>query len=377
MKITCPDCDTSYEIKAELVGTEGRSVKCARCGNRWFISPRKETLVEAKPAVDPKAAAARAKADAKAAEAAKASDEEDIDEDDWGLDPKKAEKPKDDDWASAMDEDAEDPDAWSDQEKETDERARAAARAREEAEAAAMAEDAIEDGDDPFAADAASEEETSSGSFKGSGGPGSENAAGDDGDDDTDDGKRTVDIESLAKRKKIKVNPNKMKKRRDWSKLRRYINAQTIRRAGGFMILLLSVSLGAWLFLNRTAVVRQAPDLASLFELIGYKVNLRGLEFRDLRTFREIEGGAAVLVVEGTIQNISNSPVAVPAVRLALRGEDQQEIYAWTLEPRAVALEPLASTRFRTRLADPPETAADIQVRFIDRTRRQATLQTQ
>ncbi|NBN65535.1 DUF3426 domain-containing protein [Microvirga tunisiensis] len=168
-----------------------------------------------------------------------------------------------------------------------------------------------------------------------------------------------------------------MRKPRDWSKLRRYFNLQTMRRAGGVMILCLSVGLGAWLFFNRSLVVRQAPDLASLFEVIGYEVNLRGLEFRDLRTFREIEGGSAVLVVEGTIQNVTEDPVAVPAVRLALRGEDQQEIYAWTLVPRAVGLEPLSSTRFRTRLADPPETAADIQVRFIDRARQQAGLQTQ
>ena len=39
MKIKCPDCSTSYEIKVEALGPEGRSVKCAKCGNRWFVSP--------------------------------------------------------------------------------------------------------------------------------------------------------------------------------------------------------------------------------------------------------------------------------------------------------------------------------------------------
>lgn len=369
MKITCPDCDTSYEIKAELVGAEGRSVKCARCGNRWFISPRKETLVDAKPAAKPKMAVA-------------AQSEED-EEDDWGIEPPskaKTEKPKDDDWASAIDEEASDPDAWSDQEKESDERARAEARARE---AAAARADADADDADAYAFEVDAAEDAAGQSPSKAFERG--NAATAEADDDAESGddaeaasaRRTIDIESLAKRKKIKVNPNKMKKRRDWSKVRRYVNAQNLRRAGGFMILLLSIGTGAWLFFNRAVVVKQAPDLASLFEVIGYEVNLRGLEFRDLRTFREIEGGAAVLVVEGTIQNIGDAPVAVPAVRLALRGEDQQEIYAWTLVPRAVSLEALASTRFRTRLADPPETAADIQVRFIDRSRQQATLQNQ
>ena len=42
MKITCPDCNTSYGIKPEALGPEGRSVKCAKCGNRWFVSPKDE-----------------------------------------------------------------------------------------------------------------------------------------------------------------------------------------------------------------------------------------------------------------------------------------------------------------------------------------------
>ena len=42
MKIKCPSCETSYDIKPEVLGPEGRSVKCARCGNRWFVQPAKE-----------------------------------------------------------------------------------------------------------------------------------------------------------------------------------------------------------------------------------------------------------------------------------------------------------------------------------------------
>ncbi|MEP5066422.1 zinc-ribbon domain-containing protein, partial [Roseibium sp.] len=42
MKIKCPDCSTSYDIKPQVLGDQGRSVKCARCGNRWFVSPKQE-----------------------------------------------------------------------------------------------------------------------------------------------------------------------------------------------------------------------------------------------------------------------------------------------------------------------------------------------
>lgn len=35
MKLTCPSCETSYEIAGAAMPAEGRKVRCARCGNRW------------------------------------------------------------------------------------------------------------------------------------------------------------------------------------------------------------------------------------------------------------------------------------------------------------------------------------------------------
>ncbi len=127
--------------------------------------------------------------------------------------------------------------------------------------------------------------------------------------------------------------------------------------------------------LIRDQIVRDAPDLASLFEFVGLDVNLRGLEFRDLRTFSEVAEGKPVLVVEGTIRNIGEEQTSVPAVRLSIRGTDLQEIYAWTVEPRTTMLKGLDETRFRTILSNPPDGASDIMVRFIDRGRKQVILE--
>lgn len=35
--ISCPDCQTSYKAKADSFGSDGRTVRCARCGSTWFV----------------------------------------------------------------------------------------------------------------------------------------------------------------------------------------------------------------------------------------------------------------------------------------------------------------------------------------------------
>lgn len=315
MKIKCPECSTSYDIKPEALGSEGRSVKCARCDNRWFVRPKGEAA-EPEPVDAGKTAASKKESGADEAEWV-----EDEAREEKAADARKSETPAKDDDAGKSDGSLPEPVAEA---------------------AAVSASEAL--ADDPFGS----------------------------GDEDPDN--QTVDIESSAKRPKIKVNPNKFK-RNHLGVILGWLARRNYRRIGG--VVLFSGAIAACLFviLIRDEVVKQAPDLASLFETIGLEVNLRGLEFRDLRTFTEVEGGKQVLVVEGSIRNIGEENTQVPAVRLSIRGTDLQEIYAWTVEPRTTTLKGLDETRFRTILSDPPTGAADIQVRFIDRGQRQVVLE--
>ncbi len=38
MQITCPNCQTSYQVDPSSVGSTGRSVRCARCRTVWFAA---------------------------------------------------------------------------------------------------------------------------------------------------------------------------------------------------------------------------------------------------------------------------------------------------------------------------------------------------
>jgi predicted Zn finger-like uncharacterized protein len=39
MLIVCPSCSASYRLSDEEVGAQGRSVRCGRCGQSWFVEP--------------------------------------------------------------------------------------------------------------------------------------------------------------------------------------------------------------------------------------------------------------------------------------------------------------------------------------------------
>ena len=330
MKIKCPDCKTAYDIKPEILGEEGRSVKCARCGNRWFVSPRKE------------------KADLELVADAPLDEEGHIDEAEWAAD-EAAEK-------SVAEKRDVSEDLAGDEGKGT------------------VGDLAGADAVDDFPEDNEDEEPAK---FRPAPGPRDTSPSDDeedDGDDKKDPSKRPADIETLAKRPKIKVNPNKFK-RSVVGPVLQWLARRNYRRLAGIVLFGTSIAICTFLVLIRDQIVRDAPDLASLFEFVGLEVNLRGLEFRDLRTFSEVAEGRQVLVVEGTIRNIGEEQTPVPAVRLSIRGTDLQEIYAWTVEPRTTMLKGLDETRFRTILSNPPDGASDILVRFIDRGQKQVILE--
>ncbi|WP_029058028.1 zinc-ribbon domain-containing protein [Stappia stellulata] len=338
MKITCPDCSTSYEVSAVALGPGGRNVKCARCGSRWHADGADdarpdtasiETDLPAEAGDD--AHAAPVDGDTLAAETGEGDAEESETDGDLS-----------DDWAAAL--------SGAEESGDGDEA------------------DAGSDGTftDTFDDDGLDEAETFA-----------EPLPVANGDSDAPPPAQPVDIETLAKKPKIQVitkPPEAIAKRIAGAALQRARRIRP-RRVVGAVFFLAALAVCGLAVGLRNPIVARMPDLAGLFSLAGLDVNLRGLEFRDLRTFRELENGTIVLVIEGTIENVERKPAFVPAVRFALRSEDAQEIYAWVLEPRLRRLDAGTTTRFRTRLSSPPELAADIQVRFVERGQQQARLQ--
>ena len=131
------------------------------------------------------------------------------------------------------------------------------------------------------------------------------------------------------------------------------------------IVVMLAILLGA---LNwRVAVVRHFPQTASLYAAVGLPVNLRGLFFEDVKSKTELQDGVMVLVIEGTIVNLTTRTLEVPRVRLALRNSVGHEVYAWTALPAKSTLGSGNGLPFRARLASPPPDGRDVIVRFFNR----------
>jgi predicted Zn finger-like uncharacterized protein len=161
------------------------------------------------------------------------------------------------------------------------------------------------------------------------------------------------DIESLAARRE-----RDRQRRRFWRKMS-VPGLPTLLVALGGIVLVLIVA--------RNQVVRYMPQTASFYAAIGLPVNLRGLDFEDIRVTREIQDGIPVLVVEGRIVNAARGIAEVSRVRLAIHDKSGKEIYAWTMMPSRSLLAPGESLPFRSRLASPPAEGQNVSIRFFNR----------
>jgi predicted Zn finger-like uncharacterized protein len=164
------------------------------------------------------------------------------------------------------------------------------------------------------------------------------------------------DAETIAARRVRQTYVDRKDRR---SLLRRLVSVPML------IVAMAAILLGA---LNwRAAVVRHFPQTASLYAAIRLPVNLRGLFFEDVKSRTELHDGVMVLMVEGTIVNLTTRTLDVPRLRLSLRNGAGHEVYAWTALPSKSTLGSGNGLPFRARLASPPPDGRDVIVRFFNR----------
>jgi len=130
----------------------------------------------------------------------------------------------------------------------------------------------------------------------------------------------------------------------------------------GLVAVVLVIGVAASVY--RQQVVDAWPKTATLYSKLGMKVNASGLDIRNIQYNEAPQDGQLVLTVTGALTNVTNRELPVPQIRVGLVDSDKRELYHWTFAPDVMTLRPGQSTRFVTRLSNPPEQAANAEVRF-------------
>ena len=309
MKIVCPSCQTSYEVSAGSLGAEGRQVRCVRCKEVWFAIAAEGAAAAEAAGMSAAAASAQYRRGAAAS-----ADPDPGAADDWGMG-------------------AADPAIGDDGSVDPNLAARAADRSNVRFEDAPQVEAGAAGFHDPLAAHDAPPLAPAADAAQAAQVP-------------------ADDIETFAARR---------------ARRERARNQPGSGRPSITTVLVLLFAINAALLGWRTDVVRAMPQTASLFAAIGLPVNLRGLAFSDVTTITEMHDGVTMLLVQGTITNISRQPRDVPRIRLAMKNDKGTEVYTWTSLPERTVLAPGDSQPFQTRLASPPPDGRVVEVRFFTR----------
>lgn len=117
-------------------------------------------------------------------------------------------------------------------------------------------------------------------------------------------------------------------------------------------------------YFGRVEVVEQFPAMAGVYEAVGLKVNVIGLEFDHLTTLRTLRDGKEVLVVSAQIFGLEKAPVAVPAVVVTLLDDAGSGIYEWSVTPDVNDLMAGERATFETQLPLPPVSATGVRLSF-------------
>ena len=137
-----------------------------------------------------------------------------------------------------------------------------------------------------------------------------------------------------------------------------------LRRAARWFGTILVVVMLAGLYQFRTEIVRFAPDLSVIYEAAGMDINVVGLEFHDLETVRTVRDGSDLLIIGAKIVNVANRQVPVPPVVVTLLDKDGADLFEWSATPEVHALSAGESFAFETQVARAPQGFVRVRLTF-------------
>ena len=123
---------------------------------------------------------------------------------------------------------------------------------------------------------------------------------------------------------------------------------------GWFTFVVVVAALAAIAYFGRERIIEQAPRTAGLYALVGLgPAPIADVFDLKVKHKRRMEGGQTELIIEGTIANLSMAEQTIPTLRARLTESDGTVIFEQDFEAEAKTLAPGGSVSFRTSMKDP------------------------
>ncbi|MDH3335366.1 MAG: DUF3426 domain-containing protein, partial [Rhodospirillaceae bacterium] len=134
--------------------------------------------------------------------------------------------------------------------------------------------------------------------------------------------------------------------------------------AGGVAFLLLIASL----FVGRELIIGVWPGARDIYAVAGLDVSIpgEGLSIRDYTARRETRDGSSFMIIEGKITNITDLDRMVPPIKVSLLSPLKKQLMTVIVQPEKEMLSAADTITFRAEFENPPATAREMEVTFID-----------
>jgi predicted Zn finger-like uncharacterized protein len=138
-------------------------------------------------------------------------------------------------------------------------------------------------------------------------------------------------------------------------------------RAFGVLVFCLCVFLSlAVIFVAQKPILRHWPQMALLYETIGFTVTApgEGLRISEMTAEQRADGKGKALVVEGKMTNTTRHDLAYPALQVILKSGMDKVLKTWDLKPGAEKISSGSEVPMSMKLTDAPEGGATLEVRL-------------
>jgi len=125
-------------------------------------------------------------------------------------------------------------------------------------------------------------------------------------------------------------------------------------------------------YLNRQNMIDRYPESVTLYRAFGINVSAQGLAFDKPVTRSIFIDGSPVLIINGSVKNITTRTMPLPMVVLSLHNGAQEPLAEWRVEFPNSELAKGKRSEFVAQFPNPPIDAVHLRYRFDDGTTRNA-----